>query len=121
MQPAFTAFEDADWQFEAGARYREINGAIRPDHDPNLVKTLTSIDLGDRLPTMWPQFVGLRKVPVLVVRGENSNLLSARTVDEMAALHPALESTTANGQGHAPMLHKPDVIGAIDGFVQAIR
>lgn len=120
MDKAFTALDEADWVFDAHGRYREIDGHIRPDHDPDLVKTMTAIDLGDRLPTMWPQFAGLRGVPVLVLRGENSSLLSEETVTQMADTHPNLAHVTVAGQGHAPMLHTEGALVPIDAFIQAI-
>lgn len=121
MAKTFTAMTDDDWQREARARYREIDGAIRPDHDPNLVKTLTNIDLERPLPTMWPQFNGLRHAPLLVIRGENSSLLSKATVQQMLAQHPDAQVVEAKDQGHAPLLTKPDTIEPIRDFIAAIK
>ncbi|WP_349364148.1 MAG: alpha/beta hydrolase [Roseitalea porphyridii] len=121
MAKAFPALTEEDWSFEARARYRRIDGAIRPDHDPALVRTLTAIDPGDRLPTVWPQFAGLRSVPTLLLRGENSTLLSGETAGRMAAVHPALTRVDIAGQGHAPMLHTPQALAAIEAFVGRLR
>ncbi|QBK30219.1 alpha/beta fold hydrolase [Roseitalea porphyridii] len=121
MARAFTSLTEDDWRFEAHARFREIDGAIRPDHDPALVRTLTAIDPGDRLPTVWPQFAGLRSVPTLLLRGENSTLLSEETTGRMAAIHPALTRVDIAGQGHAPMLHTPQPLAAIEAFVGRLR
>jgi hypothetical protein len=41
---------------------------------------------------------------MMVVRGENSRLLLAATVDEMARRHLGLRVVTVRGQGHAPFL-----------------
>lgn len=121
MARAFTDFGEAEWAFEAHGRFRRIDGALRPDHDPALIGTLARIDPGERLPTLWPHFAGLRGVPLPVLRGENSTLLSERTLDGMAAMHPALTRTTVRGQGHAPMLHTPQALAAIDAFVGGLR
>lgn len=121
MARAFTSLTEDDWRFEAHARFREIDGAIRPDHDPALVRTLTAIDPGDRLPTVWPQFAGLRGVPVLLLRGENSSLLSDQTAARMADIHPRLTRVDIAGQGHAPMLHTARAIEAVDAFVEPLR
>ena len=40
----------------------------------------------------------------MVLRGENSDLLSAATVQEMQARHPALTSVVVRNEGHAPLL-----------------
>lgn len=121
MEKSFTALEAPDWAFEAFGRYRETDGQIRPDHDPALVRTLTDIDLGERLPTMWPQFAGLNRVPVLVLRGENSTLLAEETVTMMQSMHPLLATATVSGQGHAPMLHTPGALAPIEAFVGKLK
>lgn len=120
MAKSFPAFGEPEWAFEAHGRYRRIDDILRPDHDPALVKTLTRIDPGDRLPTLWPQFAGLRAVPTLLLRGENTTILSEKTADRMAALHPALSRVTIGGQGHAPMLHTEAPLSAIDSFVAGL-
>lgn len=116
MEKTFTALTEDDFEREAHARFREINGDIRPDHDPALIKTLTDLDLEARLPTMWPQFDGLGQIPLMVVRGENSNLLSTETVEAMKARRKKMEIVIAEQQGHAPLLTKPDLIDPICAF-----
>lgn len=117
MGHAFTALSEADWAFDAHGRYREIGGRLVPDHDPNLVKTLTNIDLGDRLPEAWPQFDGLGGVPVMAVRGENSQLFSAATLEAMAERHAGMTDLTVSGQGHAPILHTAGIAESIEAFI----
>jgi pimeloyl-ACP methyl ester carboxylesterase len=100
----FPALRDADWERSVAAFWREENGRLVPDFDPALLKTLDAIDLNRPLPVLWPQFEGLYGVPVLAIRGANSALLSAATLDEMARRHPRIETVTVEGQGHAPFL-----------------
>lgn len=101
---AFSALSDSDWERMVRAFYREENGRVVADFDPALLNTLKQIDLSQPLPELWPQFMGLVQVPVLAIRGENSKLLSAATLAEMAKRHPRLETVTVSGQGHAPLL-----------------
>lgn len=112
---AFPALTDADWQRMAAAFYSEKNGRLVADFDPALLKTLKGIDLSKPLPQAWPQFLALRAIPVMAIRGENSSLLSADTLREMANQHPDMRSVTVSGQGHAPLLETaglPDKIAA---------
>lgn len=112
---AFPALTDADWQRMAAAFYSEKNGRLVADFDPALLKTLKGIDLSKPLPQAWPQFLALRAVPLMAIRGENSSLLSADTLREMANQHPDMRSVTVSGQGHAPLLETaglPDKIAA---------
>lgn len=115
---AFSALNDADWERFVGALYR-TNGAVPvADFDPALLKTVTSMDLSVPLPVLWPQFEGLKGVPMLAIRGENSKLLSAETLKEMAARHPAIKTITVEGQGHAPLLETGKLPRQIATFLE---
>jgi pimeloyl-ACP methyl ester carboxylesterase len=101
----FPALDAGDWDAMALALYRDDGtGRFIPDFDAKLTQTLAGLDLTKPLPTLWPQFDALARVPMMVVRGENSRLLSAATVDEMARRHAGLRVITVQGQGHAPFL-----------------
>ncbi|MCO5159798.1 MAG: alpha/beta hydrolase [Mesorhizobium sp.] len=114
----FSALADADWERMARAYYREENGALVPDFDPALLNTVTAIDLNKPLPQLWPQFEGLRGIPVLAIRGENSKLLSAETLEEMARRHPRIETVIVEGQGHAPLLETGALPARIARFLE---
>ncbi len=115
---AFPALTEADWARMAHAFYRDDNGKPVPDFDPALVNTLTAVDFARPLPTLWPQFLGLARVPVLAIRGENSRLLAPGTLEEMARRHPDLQAVTVAGQGHAPLLETADLPLRIANFLE---
>ena len=60
----------------------------------------------------------MARVPVMVIRGGNSDLLSAATVDAMRAHHPGLEVVEVPDEGHAPLLTGDQIIGRIAAFAQ---
>lgn len=101
---------------EALARqlFNEKNGKPAPGYDSKLSRCLSVLD--GPMPQLWPQFEALKHVPVLVVRGENSDLLSEATVAEMKKRHPNLTSVTAVKQGHAPLLWDAHSTNAIAEF-----
>ncbi len=114
---AFPALADKDWDRIVRAIYREDKGRIVPDYDPRLLKTLDDLDLNDAIPSMWPQFNGLTNIPLLAIRGENSQLLTAETLAKMSARHPRMTALTVAGQGHAPMLETGDLPARIAAFI----
>jgi pimeloyl-ACP methyl ester carboxylesterase len=114
----FSALGDADWERMARAYYREENGTLVADFDPALINIVTSVDLNKPLPELWPQFEGLRGVPLLAIRGENSKLFSAETLEEMARRHPRIETITVAGQGHAPLLETGALPARIAAFLE---
>jgi pimeloyl-ACP methyl ester carboxylesterase len=106
----------ADWLAAARRGWREKNGRLIPTYDPALAHNLASISADRPIATMWPQFAALARVPVMVIRGANSDILSPETVDAMKARHPAMEVLVVADQGHAPLLVEPDVIANIRQF-----
>jgi pimeloyl-ACP methyl ester carboxylesterase len=114
---SFSALGDADWDQMVRALHRDENGRPVADFDPQLLNTLTGVDLSKPLPTLWPQFEGLAKIPVLAIRGANSKLLSAETLSEMARRHPDIETVTVEGQGHAPLLETGSLPQTIASFI----
>lgn len=111
----FPALIDADWDRMVRALYRQTDAGLMPDFDPKLADTLANLDLTQPLPSLWPQFEALATIPMLAIRGANSKLLSAGTVDQMRKRHPDIETITVAGQGHAPFLETgglPDSIAA---------
>lgn len=115
--PTFPALTRADWLDMADAIYREKDGRILADHDPKLADQLQAIDFSKPLPTLWPQFALLAQKPVLAIRGEHSRLFSKETLARMAAHAPNVETVTAEGQGHAPLLHHPAVSSRVRTFL----
>lgn len=113
----FPAVSDAQWEEVARAWYNEKNGRPVPGYDRKLCRALSVLD--GPIPELWPQFEALRRVPVMVLRGEHSDILSPATVDKMARRHPALEAVTVPGQGHAPLLKDAPTIEAIARFLAA--
>ena len=70
-------------------------------------------------PSLWREFDAMARVPLLVIRGGNSDLLSGATVAAMAARHPAMAAIEVPDQGHAPLLSAPALIARIAAFVQS--
>ncbi|MBS0233089.1 MAG: alpha/beta hydrolase [Proteobacteria bacterium] len=94
--------------------FNEKNGKPVGGYDPKLSKCLSALD--GPPPKLWPQFEAMKRVPVLVLRGENSDLLSKKTVEEMGLRHPRLTAHTVPAQGHAPLLRDEPTISAVASF-----
>ena len=66
---------------------------------------------------MWPLYRRLGQVPLLIVRGESSDLLSRETAKAMLDAAPGAQLVTVEGVGHAPELTEPAAVAAIDDFL----
>jgi len=113
----FPEISDAVWEDAARQWYNEKNGRPAPGYDPSLGNALSVLD--GPLPALWPQFEALKRVPLMVLRGENSDILTAETVEEMRRRHPAMATVTVANQGHAPLLKDAPSIEAIRHFLSA--
>jgi len=115
--PFFPAIPDDEWPELARQWFFEKDGRPAASYDPNLAKALGAAELSQRTPELWPQFMALGKFPTLVLRGENSDILSEETLAEMARRHPGMQVQIVRGQGHAPLLRDAESIGRISQFL----
>lgn len=113
----FTRLTDAEWLSFARRTFRAEKRGLVPNYDVQLAKTLAGIDFHRPIPPLWAEFDAMGRVPLMVLRGANSDLLSEETVTAMRTRHPSLESVTVPDQGHAPILGGDDLIGRIAKFI----
>lgn len=113
----FPILGDEEWTRLARRTWRQDGGKLVTRYDPALMKSLDALDLEAPLPNLWPFFDGLAPFPVLAIRGANSDLLSAETLDAMRARHPSLTTLTVPGQGHAPLLSDRPTLDAVRTFL----
>jgi pimeloyl-ACP methyl ester carboxylesterase len=106
-----------DWTGFARRTFKEQDGSLKPRYDPKLAEVLKGVDMARAVPPLWKEFDALASVPVMVVRGTNSDVLTAETVDAMRARRPDLATLEVPDQGHAPLLAESDVIAAIAAFI----
>ena len=92
------------------------NGRISYDYDMAIAEPFK--EPGNAAPAdLWPAFDALKGVPMVLVRGALSDLLSPKTVAEMGKRNPAMTSVTVPRVGHAPMLSEPEALAAIDALL----
>jgi pimeloyl-ACP methyl ester carboxylesterase len=115
----FPKLTKADWLAAAKRSWKTADGVLEPTYDVRISQTLTELDMANPLPSMWDQFDALAGVPVLVIRGANSDILSADTVAQMKQHHPGLEVIEVPDEGHVPPLAGEGLLHEIAAFVVA--
>jgi pimeloyl-ACP methyl ester carboxylesterase len=116
----FPAFVSDDWIRLAGQLASGRDGQVVLDYDPALAHQFASLDDAAPAPDLWPLYEKLTDRPVLVLRGEHSDLLSPQTCRRMVESHPHAQVRTVSGQGHAPVLWDRETQETISGFLENI-
>ena len=111
--PNYTA---EDWARYARRICRERDGEILFDYDMAIAENFRAAQAAPPIDA-WPYFQALSASPLLIIRGEHSDLLSAAAARAMANAHPDAALVTVPGVGHAPDLIEPEAIAAIDRFL----
>jgi pimeloyl-ACP methyl ester carboxylesterase len=92
-------------------------GTLKIEADPKIGEVLRAAPAATA--DFWPFWNALRGIPMLSIRGETSDILSAATSARMKAENPDLHQIEVSNRGHAPLLDEPECIAAIDAFLAA--
>lgn len=117
---AWPDLADETWSVLVRRSYRaDAAGAPLLDCDPRIGDALRAApaSAGD----LWPVFARLHSIPMLVVHGALSDILSVGTIERMQREKPDLERVTVGNRGHVPLLDEPEVLTAIDSFLSRLR
>ena len=103
-----------DWLVMA-KRLHRLNsaGRIVLDYDMKIAEPFR-LPGNEAGPDMWRAFDAIGDAPMLVVRGETSDILSPAGAAAMIARAPQAELVTIPRVGHAPTLEEPEAVAAID-------
>jgi pimeloyl-ACP methyl ester carboxylesterase len=112
----FPKLTPQDWIAFARRTWREHGVRLVPMYDLKLARTLRGVSL-ERLPTLWNQFDALARIPLMVIRGINSDMLASTTLDAMLARRGQLEISIVPAQGHPPLLAEHKLIRQIAAFI----
>jgi pimeloyl-ACP methyl ester carboxylesterase len=118
---AFPDYQEADWCRLAQRTFREGPEGPILDYDPAI-----AIPLGKPPSRIVTWIAGLlfrklaRKRPVLLIRGQLSDIISADIAERMQRMAPRLQRVDIPRVGHAPMLTEPAAVDAIDQFLRTV-
>lgn len=114
--------KQTDAFFEAFARRtwtEDEAGKVRLDYDPKIADSLSAIKTGAMINfMMWRLFDEMKQVPLLLIRGGLTDLLSPANAERMVKRHPNAQLVTVPDVGHAPILNEPDAQSAILAFLK---
>ena len=115
----YPAYSREDWLRFARRTCRETDRGIEFDYDMAIADPFNAGNTGET-PDGWPYYRNLNGRPVLVLRGEYSDLLPDAAAARMATEIDDVEVVTVPGVGHAPDLSEPAAVAAIDDLLERV-
>ena len=111
---------DAQWRRLTDTSTRRLpDGRVAPHYDPAMVQQFISHPEDYRV---WDHYDAL-KIPVLCLRGADSDLVLRETAEQMLGRGPGALGLTqvveVSGCGHAPALNVPDQLDRVAAFIDA--
>ena len=118
--PAFPDYHKDDWMDFARRTFRQQeDGNLRLDYDPAIASSMEGEEPSTVPPDLWPVWDMLADLPILLIRGAISDILSADTAREMERRHNgSFARIDVPRIGHAPILDEPEAVAAIKSFLQ---
>ncbi len=114
--PAWPGLSDERWERIARVSYRaNAQGVPEADADPLIAEPLR--DTKAAAPDLWPLWGAIARVPMLAIRGAQSDILNTATLARMQREKPDLGVLEVANRGHAPLLDEPECVAAIDAFL----
>lgn len=117
--PGFENVPPSRWAEEAVRRFAETADGLDLTYDPALKESFFAAFDGPPV-DLWPLFDACAGLPLALIRGANSDVMSATTAQEMKARRPDMLHADISGRGHIPFLDEPDAIACIRSWLEML-
>lgn len=114
--PGFEGVPLSRWREEARKLAVETPQGLRIPYDPALREAFVAAFDGPPV-DLWPLFGALAGLPLALIRGANSDLLTRETVAEMRARRPDMAFAEVPGRAHIPFLDEIEAVALIRSFL----
>lgn len=114
--PGFDGVPMSRWLEEARKLAVETPNGLRLPYDPALREAFLKAFEGPPV-DLWPLFDTLAGLPLALIRGANSDLLTMETVEKMRARRPDMDFAEVPDRAHIPFLDEPETVVLIRGFL----
>ena len=120
--PGLENLADARWLAFARRVYGEAGGRPVMNYDPALLHNFPSEEaiLSAKDDGLWEVYGLLAGLPVTLLHGANTDILSPATIADMVRRLPGLEAVTVKDRGHVPFLDEPESLAAIDRWLARV-
>lgn len=119
MMPGFAHVPPTQWQAFAERQYRVTDRGLDLRYDPTLREAFLAAFAAPPA-DLWPLWSATAGLPVALIRGANSDLLTPQTVARMHAIRPDLIYADVPDRAHVPFLDEPAAVAVLQRFLQAV-
>lgn len=119
LRARFPGVPRATWEVHARRLFVQGPDGLELRYDPRLRDAVMGAFTGPAV-DLWPLFDALEGVPLAMLRGANSDLLSPGTFAEMQARRPDAMAATVPDRGHVPFLDEPVSMSLIAAFLESL-
>ncbi|MEE9429354.1 MAG: alpha/beta hydrolase [Paracoccaceae bacterium] len=114
--PDFPGVPAARWRQEVERHTIETPDGLGLTYDPTL-RLRFEIAATKPAPDLWSLFDAMDGLPIALIRGQNSNVLSSETADEMRRRRPDMGFADIPDRGHIPFLDEPAAVATISDWL----
>lgn len=112
LMTGFKDVPDTRWAEEVRKHYIQTTDGLVINYDPGLREAVLSAGT-QPVHDLWPMFDALAGLPLALIRGANSDLLSEVTTAEMVRRRPDMIWANVPGRGHVPFLDEPEAVDVL--------
>lgn len=116
--PGFANVPQSRWLEEVTKFYEETATGLKITYDPALREAFIAGFNGPPV-DLWPLWEATAGLPVALIRGVNSDLLTTETVAEMQRRRPDMIHAEVPDRAHIPFLDEPEAVAVLNAFIGA--
>jgi pimeloyl-ACP methyl ester carboxylesterase len=118
--PGFANVPATRWLAEARLHYTETPQGLRITYDPALRESFLNAFKGPEV-DLWPLFDACAGLPLALIRGGNSDLLTQSCADEMRRRRPDMGFANVPDRAHIPFLDEPQAVAILKAYLDSVK
>lgn len=118
--PGFANVPPSRWLSEARLHYTETPQGLRITYDPALRESFLNAFKGPDV-DLWPLFDACAGLPLALIRGGNSDLLTQACADEMRRRRPDMGFANVPDRAHIPFLDEPQAVAILHAYLAQVK
>ncbi|MGB7318123.1 MAG: alpha/beta hydrolase [Planktotalea sp.] len=108
------------WEEEVAKFFVQTDDGLELSYDPKL-RDAVEASSHAAVPDLWPWLEALSGLPVAIIRGGNSDLLTQDTYEDMLRRLPAARGVVVPDRAHVPFLDEPEAVSVLQAWIGEMK